>query len=49
LKAIDGATLAYKLGRLVADPARLARMSEAAHRIATPHAGRDVIALLSAS
>jgi len=49
VKAMDGATLAYKLGRLVADPARLAQMSEAAHRIATPHAARDVIALLSAS
>jgi processive 1,2-diacylglycerol beta-glucosyltransferase len=47
VKAIDGATLAYKLGRLRADPARLAAMSEAAHRIATPHAARDVIALLS--
>ena len=49
VKAIDGATLAYKLGRLLADPARLAAMSEAAHRIATPHAAREVIALLSAS
>jgi len=48
VKAIDGATLAYKLGRLVADRGRLAAMSEAAHRIATPHAARDVIALLSA-
>lgn len=47
-KAMDGATLAYKLGRLVADRARLAAMSEAAHRIATPHAARDVIALLCA-
>ena len=47
LKAVDGATLAYKLGRLVADPARLRAMSEAAHRIATPRAARDVIALLS--
>ena len=49
VKAIDAATLAYKLGRLMADPARLAAMGEAAHRIATPHAARDVIALLSAS
>jgi processive 1,2-diacylglycerol beta-glucosyltransferase len=47
VKAIDGATLAYKLERLRADPARLAAMSEAAHRIATPQAARDVIALLS--
>lgn len=49
VKAIDAATLAYKLGRLMADRARLAAMGEAAHRIATPHAARDVIALLSAS
>jgi processive 1,2-diacylglycerol beta-glucosyltransferase len=48
VKAIDGATLAYKLSRLVADRARLAAMSEAAHRIATPHAARSVVALLSA-
>jgi len=47
-KAADGATLAYKLGRLVAEPARMRAMSEAAHRIATPHAARDVIALLCA-
>jgi processive 1,2-diacylglycerol beta-glucosyltransferase len=49
VKAMDGATLAYKLSRLRADPARLTAMSEAAHRTATPHAARDVIALLSAS
>jgi processive 1,2-diacylglycerol beta-glucosyltransferase len=48
VKAVDAATLAYKLRRLMADPRRLAAMSEAAHRIATPHAARDVIALLSA-
>ena len=48
VKAIDGATLVYKLGRLLADRPRLAAMSEAAHRIATPHAARDVITLLSA-
>jgi len=48
VKAMDGATLAYKLSRLLADRARLAAMSEAAHRIATPHAARDVVALLSA-
>jgi processive 1,2-diacylglycerol beta-glucosyltransferase len=49
VKAVDGPTLAYKLGRLLADRARLAAMGAAAHRIATPHAARDVIALLSAS
>jgi processive 1,2-diacylglycerol beta-glucosyltransferase len=48
VKAMDGATLAYKLSRLLADRSRLAAMSEAAHRAARPHAARDVIALLSA-
>jgi processive 1,2-diacylglycerol beta-glucosyltransferase len=48
LKAMDGATLAYKLSRLLADRGRLAAMSEAAHAAARPHAARDVIALLSA-
>jgi len=49
VKAMDGPTLAYKLGRLLEDRARLAAMSDAARRIATPHAARDVIALLCAS
>ncbi len=49
VKAMDGATLAYKLGRLLDDRARLAAMGDAARRIATPYAARDVIALLSAS
>jgi processive 1,2-diacylglycerol beta-glucosyltransferase len=47
VKAVDGATLVYKLSRLLAEPARLKKMSEAAHGIARPHAARDVIALLS--
>ena len=49
VKAVDGATLVYKLSRLLAEPARLEKMSEAAHGIARPHAARDVIALLSTS
>jgi processive 1,2-diacylglycerol beta-glucosyltransferase len=49
IKAVDGATLVYKLKRLLAEPARLAAMSEAAHKIGRPHAARDVVALLSAS
>ena len=49
VKAMDGATLVYKLSRLLADPARLAAMSAAAHTTARPHAARDVVALLSAS
>jgi processive 1,2-diacylglycerol beta-glucosyltransferase len=48
IKAVDGATLAFKLSRLRAEPARLAAMGEAAHKIATPHAAREVVALLSA-
>jgi processive 1,2-diacylglycerol beta-glucosyltransferase len=47
LKAADAATLEYKLGQLLADPARLRAMSEAAHRIGRPHAAQDVIALIS--
>jgi processive 1,2-diacylglycerol beta-glucosyltransferase len=47
LKAADAATLEYKLGLLLADPARLRSMSEAAHRIGRPHAAQDVIALIS--
>jgi processive 1,2-diacylglycerol beta-glucosyltransferase len=49
LKAVDGATLEFKLGRLLAEPARLRAMSEAAHRTGRPHAARDVIALISSS
>jgi processive 1,2-diacylglycerol beta-glucosyltransferase len=47
VKAVDGATLAFKLSRLRSDPARLAAMGEAAHRICTPGAAGDVIGLLS--
>jgi len=47
LKAADAATLEFKLGQLLADPARLRAMSEAAHRIGRPHAAQDVIALIS--
>ena len=49
VQTMDGPTLAYKLGRLLEDRARLAAMGDAARRIATPHAARDVIALLCAS
>lgn len=48
IKAVDGATLAFKLSRLVADPRRLAAMGEAAHKTGTPHAAREVVALISA-
>jgi processive 1,2-diacylglycerol beta-glucosyltransferase len=47
LKAADAATLEFKLGQLLADPARLRAMSEAAHRTGRPHAAEDVIALIS--
>jgi processive 1,2-diacylglycerol beta-glucosyltransferase len=47
LKAVDAATLEFKLGLLLADPSRLRAMGEAAHRTARPHAARDVIALCS--
>jgi processive 1,2-diacylglycerol beta-glucosyltransferase len=49
IKAVDGATLSFKLGRLLAQPQRLHAMSEAAHRIGTPRAARDVLALISAA
>jgi processive 1,2-diacylglycerol beta-glucosyltransferase len=49
IKAVDAATLEFKLGRLLADRARLTSMSAAAKRIARPHAAADVIALLSKS
>jgi processive 1,2-diacylglycerol beta-glucosyltransferase len=49
IKAVDGATLAFKLGRLLAQPERLRAMGEAAHRTATPQAARDVLALLCAA
>jgi processive 1,2-diacylglycerol beta-glucosyltransferase len=49
IKAVDGATLEFKLSRLLESPARLRAMSEAAHRISTPRAARDVLALISAA
>ena len=48
VKAMDAPTLEFKFARLMADPRRLAAMSEAALRIATPHAARDVLGLISA-
>lgn len=46
VKAIDATTLEFKLARLLADPGRLASMSEAAHKIARPDAARAVLALI---
>ena len=48
VKAIDAATLEFKLAQLLNAPARLRAMGEAAHRIARPHAARDVLALICA-
>ena len=48
VKAVDAATLVFKLGRLLGDRARLAAMGEAAHRIARPDAARQVLALICA-
>jgi processive 1,2-diacylglycerol beta-glucosyltransferase len=47
IKAVDAATLEFKLARLLADPARLRAMSEAAHKIARPDAAAKVLALVS--
>jgi processive 1,2-diacylglycerol beta-glucosyltransferase len=49
IKAVDGATLMFKVGQLLADPSRLAAMSAAAARIGRPHAAAEVVALISAS
>ncbi len=49
VKAVDGATLTFKLSQLMADPARLAAMSAAAARIARPRAAAEVVALICAS
>ena len=49
IKAVDGATLVFKLAKLMAEPARLAAMSAAAARIARPDAAADVVALISSS
>jgi processive 1,2-diacylglycerol beta-glucosyltransferase len=48
IKAVDGPTLEFKLARLLANPERLRAMSEAAHRIGTPRAAREVVRLISA-
>ena len=48
IKAVDAATLVFKLGRLLGDRTRLAAMSEAAHRIARPDAARAVLRLICA-
>ena len=40
--------LAYKLDRLLADPARLAAMRANARRLARPHAARDIVSRLLA-
>jgi processive 1,2-diacylglycerol beta-glucosyltransferase len=49
IKAVDAATLEFKLGRLLADRTRLADMSAAAKRVARPRAAADVVALISGS
>ena len=49
IKAVDGATLMFKVSGLFAEPARLAAMSRAAARIARPNAAADVVALIHAS
>ena len=49
IKAVDGATLTFKLARLLAEPDRLAAMATAAARIARPAAAADVVALMFSS
>jgi processive 1,2-diacylglycerol beta-glucosyltransferase len=47
IKAVDAATLQFKLRRLLAEPARLRAMGDAARGIARPGAAGEVIELLS--
>jgi processive 1,2-diacylglycerol beta-glucosyltransferase len=49
IKAVDAATLEFKMARLLADRPRLEAMSAAARRIARPQAAADVVALISSS
>jgi processive 1,2-diacylglycerol beta-glucosyltransferase len=49
IKAVDPATLEFKLAGLMAAPQRLRAMSAAAGAIARPRAAPDVIALISAA
>jgi processive 1,2-diacylglycerol beta-glucosyltransferase len=49
IKAVDAATLEFKLARLIKDPARLRAMSDAALVIARPKAAAEVVASVSAA
>jgi processive 1,2-diacylglycerol beta-glucosyltransferase len=49
IKAVDAATLEFKLARLLSDPARLRAMGDAARRIARGGAAAAVIGLVSAA
>jgi UDP-N-acetylglucosamine--N-acetylmuramyl-(pentapeptide) pyrophosphoryl-undecaprenol N-acetylglucosamine transferase len=39
---LTGARLAHEVGRLLADPSRLAAMARASADLARPHAARDI-------
>jgi processive 1,2-diacylglycerol beta-glucosyltransferase len=47
VKAVDPATLEFKLADLLASPAKLRAMREAAARIGKPHAARDVVQIIA--
>ncbi len=49
IKAVDAATLEFKLARLIKQPARLRAMRDAARVIARPKAAAEVVALVSAA
>ena len=49
IKAVDAATLEFKLARLIKDRARLRAMSDAARVIARPGAAAEVVTLVSAA
>jgi len=49
IKAVDAATLEFKLARLLADRSRLAAMSAAARQVSRPRAAADVVDLIANS
>jgi processive 1,2-diacylglycerol beta-glucosyltransferase len=49
LKAVDAVGLQYRVGELLASPARLAQLRERTHAIARPHAAREVLRIVLAA
>jgi processive 1,2-diacylglycerol beta-glucosyltransferase len=49
IKAVDAATLEFKLARLLADRGRLSAMSAAAKQVSRPRAAAEIVDLISNS